>query len=163
MFFESRGSLLVAGILLLAGFACFFLWREDADSARREKTTVGVIDDISGGRGTTYYFEFVIDGVKLYGESGSCRTALTPKGCKIGAPVLVYYDQNSTLRSKLEQFGAASSDDFAIGSCMVFGAFMVTLMHFLARRVIGSDDETDEIDVDRPDEGPETIHVVPGE
>ncbi len=163
MFFESRGSLIVAGILLLAGFACFLLWQEDTDSARREKTTVGVIDDIGGGRGAIYYFEFEIDGVKLYDEDSSCRTALTPKGCKIGAPVLVYYDRNPALRTKLKEFGAASSDDFAIGSCMVFGAFMVILMHFLARRVIGSDDESDDIDVDRPDEGPETIHVVPGE
>jgi hypothetical protein len=169
-FFCSRGSLIVAGILLLAGCTCFFNWREDADSAKREKTTVGVIDGVSGGRhGATYYYEFEVDGVRIDDESSSCRTALTPKECKVGAQVLVYYDHNPALRSKLKEFGAVSNDDFAIGSCFVFGAFMVTLMHFLSRRVIGSDDDTDDDDSDsdggergRPSsDQPDDLHVVP--
>jgi len=164
MFFESRGSLIVASILLLAGCACFFLWREDSDSARRERTTVGVITDRSGGRsGTSYDYRFEIDGVAIYDESSSCRTALTPKGCKIGAPVLVYYDQNSTLRSKLKEFGVASSEDLTTGFCMVFGGLLITVLHFLFKRALDSPDESDDIDIDRPDQGPETIHVVPGE
>jgi hypothetical protein len=162
-FFCSRGSLLVAGILLLAGCACFFLSREDADSARREKTTVGVIDDIGGGRGASYFYEVEIDGVKLYGESGSCQTALSPRGCRVGAPVLVYYDHNPELRTKLKEFGASSSDDLTTGVCMALGGFLLIVMHFLSRRVLENPDDSDDNDIDRPDEGPANIHVVPDE
>ena len=169
-FFCSRGSLLVAAILLIAGCFCFSNWREDADSAGREKTTVGVITDLIGGRhGTSYYYSFKIDGAAFNDETGSCETALSQRGCKVGAPVTVYYDQNSALRSKLEEFGSASRDDFAIGSCLVFGGFMVTLMHFLSRRVLGNDDDTGDADSDsdgeehgRPSsDEPDDLHIVP--
>jgi hypothetical protein len=162
-FFCSRGSLLVAGILLLAGCACFFNWREDADSAGREKTTVGVIDGVSR---SGYYFEFELDGVKIYAASSSCETALTPRGCEVGAPVRVYYDPNPTHRAKLKELGAVGGAEFVTGVDFVFVGMMLIVLHFLTLRVLGPDesDESDEddIDVDRPDEGPETIHVVPG-
>ena|ERR1700733_14117420 len=160
-FLSSRGSLIVASILLFAGCVCFFLSREDADSARREKATVGVIDGVSGGRGASYYFEFEIDGAKLYGESGSCETALSSRGCTVGAPVLVYFDRNPSLRSKLKEFGAASSDDLITGFWMAFGSLLIVVLHFLFRRALESPDESDEVDVDRLDKRPEVIHVVP--
>jgi hypothetical protein len=168
-FLCSRGSLIVAAILLLAGCFCFSNWRKDVDSARREKTTVGVITDLIRGRhGTSYYYSFKIDGAAFNDETDSCQTARTPRGCKVGAPVTVYYDQDSAYRSKLEEFGSASRDDFAIGFCLVFGGFMLILMHFLSRRVLGSgDDADDDSDSDgeapgRPSgDQPDDLHVVP--
>jgi hypothetical protein len=162
-FLSSRGSLIVAGILLLAGCVCFFLSRKDAASARREKTTIGLIDGVSGGRHTSYYFEFKLDGVKIYDESGSCQTALSSRGCEVGAPVLVYYDHDSELRTKLKEFGAASSDDSITGFFMVFGGLLIIVLHFLFKRALESPDDSDGIDVDQTDEGPEAIHVVPDE
>jgi len=163
MFLSSRGSLLVAGILLLAGCVCFVLSKKDADSATREKTTVGVITHVSGGRSSSYEYEFEIDGVRLYDDSGTCRTALTPKGCRVGASVLVYYDHDPTLRTRLQEFGAASRAEFSTGVWMCFAGLLLIVLHFISRKVIGSPDESDEIDTDPPDEAHEIVHIVPNE
>jgi hypothetical protein len=162
-FLSSRGSLIVVVILLLAGCACFYLSWKDADSAKHEKTTVGVIDGLSGGRHSSYYYEFEMDGVTLYDESGSCRTALSPRGCVVGAPVLVYYDHDPAFRTKLKEFGAASRDDLLTGLFMVFVGLFITILHFLFRRALESPDESDDVDTDRPNGRPEAIHVVPDE
>jgi hypothetical protein len=161
-FFSARGSLIVAGILLLAGCACFFLWREDADAAKREKTTVGIIDGISR---SGYDFEFELDGVKIYDASTSCEAALTPRGCEVGAPVRVYYDPNPTHRANLRELGAVGNDEFFTGVGFVFVGLMLIVMHFLTLRALGPDDpdESDDVDDDPPDQHPDGIHVVPGE
>jgi hypothetical protein len=147
MFFSSRGSLIVAAILFLAGCASFYLYWRDSESAKREKTTVGVVTYFSGGRSTTIQYKFEIDGIALYGETGTCRTALTSKGCVVGAPVLVYYDHNPALVTKLIEFGDASRRDWFTGFGMVFVGFLITLMHFLSRSRFyspaSSDDDED--------------------
>ncbi len=162
-FLSSRGSLLVAGILLLGACVCFLLSRNDADSATRERTTVGVIDGFSGGRGGTYYFEFELDGQKHYDASPVCRTALTPKGCKFGARVLVYYDRSPSLRTKLKEFGEASRDNLATGFWLAVLGLLLIVLHFTARKVIGPDepDESDQVDTHPPSKNSESLHVVP--
>jgi hypothetical protein len=134
---------------------------EYADSATREKTTIGVITYIGGGRHSSYYYEFEINGVKLYDETGSCRTALTPKGCKVGAPVLVYYDYHPTLETKLEEFGAVSRGDLLLGVWMISGGFLLIALHFVFRRALKSPDESDESETMNLSDGQEAIHVVP--
>lgn len=161
MFFESRGSLLVAGVLLLAGCGGFFWSWKYADSATREKTTTGVITYIGGGKSSHYYYEFEIDGVKLYDESRPCKTALTPRGCKVGASVLVYYDHNPTLETRLQDFGDASRGDLIFGVCMTLGGLLLIVLHFVFKKALMSPDESDEIGFDRLDPGPEIVHIDP--
>lgn len=161
MFFRSRASLLVAGFLLLAGCVWFLFSWKYADSAKREATTIGIITRVRGGRGSSYEYGFEIDGVKLFDDSSSCRTALTLKGCKVGAPVLVYYDHDPALETMLQEFGAASREEFFSGVWAVFGALLLIVAHFIFRKVLKGPDESDEIDIDRHDEGLEIVHVVP--
>jgi hypothetical protein len=77
MFFESRGSLIVAAILLVAGCYQAFSSRNFAEAAGREASTIGVITYISGGRAPSYEFRFVVNGRERSAVSGSCHTPLS--------------------------------------------------------------------------------------
>jgi hypothetical protein len=152
--------LIVAGILFLAGCACFYFYWRDSDSAKREKTTVGIVTYVSGGKSASVYYRFKIDGVVLNGGGDACRTALTSKGCAVGAPVLVYFDHNPALVTRLEDFRDASYHDWFTGFGMVFGGLLITVMHFLSRsKLYGLDSQDEEED---SSEGPaEVLHITP--
>ena len=163
MFFRSKWSLIIAGILILVGCEQFFLSRRYAVASRQETTTVGVISNVIGGRSSTYDYVFEIHGVRLQDDSGSCHTALTAQGCKVGARVLVYYVHQPALETRLQEFGDASREKLFTGiwflSC---GLLMIGLHFFLPRREKNSD-ESEETDVCAPHEEPDVLHIAPRE
>jgi|HubBroStandDraft_1064217.scaffolds.fasta_scaffold15314_2 hypothetical protein len=75
MFFRSLGSLILAAILIVVGSVQLLSGRRYADAAKSEATAVGVISYLTrGGKsGTTYNYEFEIDGIKLIQDCGTCR------------------------------------------------------------------------------------------
>jgi hypothetical protein len=148
MFFRSRISLLLANILILLGCVqLFFGWRY-ANSARREVTTIGTILYVIGGRSTTYEYVFEIDGARIQDDSGTCHTALTPRGCKVGAPVLVYYDHDPALVTMLQDFGAASREKYFMGFWMACCGLLLIGLYFTLKRTKRDDEGSEE-----PDEG----------
>jgi hypothetical protein len=163
MFFRSPVSLLLAAILLLVGSVQFFLGWSYADAAKGEATAIGAITYITGGKGgSTYNYEFEIEGVKLEQDSGTCQTPLTPQGCKVGAPVLVYYAHTPVLETRLQEFGAASREKYFKGGSMA-GCGLFLIGFYLILKKTGKDSE----EPDEPDEGgsknePEVLHIVPG-
>jgi hypothetical protein len=164
MFFRSPVSLLLAAILLLVGSVQLFQGWSYADAAKGEATAIGAITYITGGRGgSTYDYKFEIEGVKLEQDSGTCQTPLTPQGCKVGAPVLVYYAHTPVLETRRQEFGAASREKYFMGGWMVFCGLLLIGLHFLFRRALASPDEAEDTDDDKLDDGPEIVHVVPGE
>jgi hypothetical protein len=135
-----------------------------ADGAKGEETVIGSITYIAGGRGgSTYDYEFEIEGVKLEQDSGTCQTPLTPQGCKVGAPVLVYYAHTPALETRLQEFGAASREKYFMGGWMVFCGLLLIGLHFIFKRALASPDESEDTDVDKPGDIAEEIHVVPHE
>jgi hypothetical protein len=97
----------------------FYAWKY-AEAAKHEATAVGVITYVTEGRSRSYDYEFQIDGVRLIQDSDTCKTALTPQGCKVGSSVLVYYAHLPVLIARLQEFGAASRETFVWGSFFVF-------------------------------------------
>jgi hypothetical protein len=109
MFFRSPLSLLLAAILIVFGSVQLFFGWSYGEAAKSEATAIGVITYMSDGRDSYYNYAFEINGVKLQQDCGTCRTALSPLGCKVGAPVLVYYAHTPVLETRLQEFGAVSS------------------------------------------------------
>ena len=147
MFFRSPVSLLLAAILLLVGSVQFFLGWSYADAAKGEATAVGAITYITGGRGgSTYDYEFEIEGVKLEQDSGTCQTALTSQGCKVGAPVLVYYAHTPVLQTRLQEFGTASREKYFKGGTMAGCGLFLTGFYLILKKTGKGSGETDEPD-----------------
>ncbi len=164
MFFQSRRSLILAAILIVVSSVQFFLAWSYADAAKGEATAIGTITYITSGRGgSTYDYKFEIDGVKLQQDSGTCQTPLTPQGCKVGAPVLVYYAHTPVLETRLQEFGAARREKLFMGSWLAFCGLLLIGLHFLFKRALKSPDESEDADIDKPGDIAEEIHVVPHE
>lgn len=146
-------------MLIVVGCVQFVLSRRYANAARQEATTAGVISHITGGRTTTYDYVFKIDGVQLYDDSSSCHTALTPKGCKVGAPVLVYYAHLPVLETRLQEFGEASREKLFTSIGMVSAGFLLITLFFILKKTRRDSDQLGDVpDGDR--ENPDSLHVV---
>jgi hypothetical protein len=144
-------------------------------AAKHEKTTVGHIVGIPGGRGGWSYV-FSIDGVKVDDSSQVCETPLAPGAC-ISGPVLVYYSYEPFRNSRLEDFSVASKNAYRTGKlalavCLPLLALSLTGFVILARKS-RRDDDSDSGD-DRSDseeerlerkssDQPEDLHIVPNE
>jgi hypothetical protein len=163
MFFRSQVSLIIAGILILFGCAQFFISWRCAGASRPEATTVGVIYNVIGGKGSTYEYVFKIDGVQLRDESGSCHTALTLQGCKVGAPVLVYYVHQPGLETRLQEFGDASREKLFTGIWLVSFGLLLIGMYFFLQRTAENSGESEDPDESARSEEPEVLHIVPSE
>ena len=163
MLFESRGSLLVAAILLVAGCFQTISSRRFAEAAGREASAVGVITYVSGGRGQSYYFGFVVNGYRRSGLSASCHTPLSYNGCVVGAPVRVYYDPAQIVETTLQEYGDRARGMLSLGICFILGGLLVTALHFVFRRMEkdpSGDGDSDEQDSSDPnDDTP--LHVTP--
>ena len=120
MFFESRGSLIVAAILVIAGCYQAVSSRKFAEAASREASTVGVITYISGGRSPSYEFKFVVNGGQRIAVSGSCRTLLN--GCAVGKPVRVYYDPAQIVPTTLQEYGDRAREMLTVGMFLIVGS-----------------------------------------
>jgi hypothetical protein len=161
MISQSAASLVAAGALVLMGCIQLLLGWRYAEAAKQESTAVGVITYIVGDRwGDTYDYAFEIDGVKLQQDSGVCRTALSPQGCKVGASVLVYYAHLPVLRTRLQEFGSASREKSFFGVCWIACGLLFFGMQFLSKRGVKESKESDE--TLRSDELGE-FQIAPGE
>ncbi len=155
MFFRSSVSLFLAAILLLVGSVQFFLGWSYADAAKGEATAIGAITYITGGKGgSTYNYEFKIEGVKLVQDSGTCQTPLSPQGCEVGAPVLVYYAHTPVLETRLQEFGAASREKYFKGGWMAGCGLLLISLHLLFKRALASPDEAEDTEEDKPVDEP---------
>jgi hypothetical protein len=161
MFFESRGSLIVAAILLIAGCYEAVSSREFAEAASREASTMGVITYISGGRAPSYEFKFVVNGHQRMARSGSCRTLLN--GCAVGKPVRVYYDPAQIVATTLQEYGDRAWEMLIVGVFFILGGLLVTVLHFVFGRMEKDSDEDE--DSDGPGESSSRddipLHVTP--
>jgi hypothetical protein len=164
MFFRSPKSLLLAAILLVVGSAQFFLGWTYADAAKGEATATGTITYITGGRGgSTYNYKFEIDGVKLEQDSGTCQTPLTPQGCKVGAPVLVYYAHIPVLETRLQEFGAASREKYFMGGWMAGCGLLLIGLYLILKKAEKGSEEPDEPDESGRKNEADVLHIVSGE
>jgi hypothetical protein len=163
LFFGSRLSLIVAAILILAGSFQAVSSHKFAEAASREASTVGVITYVSGGRGSTYEFRFVVDGRQRSSVTASCHTPLSYNGCAVGEPVRVYYDPAHFVATTLQEYGDRARGMLFLGVCFILGGLLVTILHFVFSGIEkgsdgdGDSDETG--DSDREDDIP--LHVTP--
>lgn len=101
MFFRSQKSLVLAVILIAVG--CFQLLKGSyyREASKREGATVGTLIYVHHGKGSIYRYKFEVNGVAIIDDSDTCKTALTPAGCRNGAVVLVYYDRDQVTKTLL--------------------------------------------------------------
>lgn len=145
--------ILVGGFQLLSGLSY-------ADVARREATTVGTISRVDCGRTCTFVYVFKINGVGIQDDTNTCRTSLSPQRCRVGAPVLVYYDPENVSQTLLQDFRAASRGRIFFGIWMVScGLLLMGLRLILDKR----EKNSSEIEQRENPGEDEVLHVAPGE
>ena len=94
--------------ILIGGYQCI-RGHNYSVAAQHETTTVGNIERVHvSTKGTTYFYQFSINGVRMDDYSDVCRTPLAPGACNNHGPVLVYYSYQPYANSRLEDFAAAS-------------------------------------------------------
>jgi len=118
-----------------------------------------VISHVTRGRTTTYEYVFKIGQVQLYGDNSSCHTALSSNGCKVGAPVLVYYAHLPVLETRLQEFGEAGRDKLLTCIWMISSGFLMIALFFVFKRTGGSDESEDTHE--NLSEAPDDLHIVP--
>lgn len=145
--------ILVGGFQLVSGLTY-------ADAAKREATTVGTILRVDCGRSScTYVYVFEINGVRIQDDTTTCRTALSQQRCKVGTPVLVFYDSENVSGTLLQEFGEASRQRIFFGIGMIScGLLFVVVKFFLERRKVS--DDSDEADPSADAEDSDVLHVV---
>jgi len=163
MFSRSWKSLLLAKVLILVGCVLLFFGWTYGDAAKREARTVGTITRVDCGRSCTYVYIFKANDVRIQGDSSTCHTALTHEGCKVGAPVLVYYDPQHLSETMLEEFGAASRERYFIGTWMVASGLALIGVYFILKKGVKDPEKPDEPDESGRNGEPDVLHVVPGE
>lgn len=129
MFLRTEKSTVLAAILLV--FSSYELIRGSiyTKAAKRELTTVGTITNVHYGKGgPSYRYVFYLNGERIKDESGTCKTPLTPQGCREGAAVQVYYDPNDLSVTQLHEFGADGRSRLIVGSlCATSGVLLIGL------------------------------------
>jgi hypothetical protein len=163
MFFRSGVSIVLGVILIAVGIVQLMMGWSYTEVSKREATTVGRIVHVFHGKSTIYKFLFQANGVAIRGDTGTCRTALTLAGCQEGAPVRVYYDPQQVTGALLEDFGAAAREKKFLGALMATCGLLLIGLHFVFKKALASPDESDEIDYDKGDDGPDNLHVVPND
>ena len=129
MFLRTEKSTVLAAILVIFGSYELIRGSIYAKAAKRELTTVGVITDVHYGKGgPSYQYVFYFNGEPIKDESGTCKTPLTPQGCREGAAVRVYYDPNDLSVTQLDEFGADGRSRLIVGSlCATSGILLIGL------------------------------------
>jgi hypothetical protein len=133
----------------------------DRDAAKHEATAPGVIVRVYHGKGTTYDYEFRVNGVLMRDSSGSCRTPLTPGDCKVGGQVLVYYTYEPSTDSKLEDFADASREALQLGIWTVPIGVLLTGGSLLARKLVGASESSEDDDDSSKEDDSEVISIAP--
>ena len=84
-------------------------------AAQHEVTTIGHMLQVHHGKGTSYHYEFSVNGAKVDDDSDVCTTPLASDACWNNGPVLVYYSYEPFANSRLEDFSVAGSHAYRIG------------------------------------------------
>lgn len=85
-------------------------------AAQHEATTVGHMLQVHHGKGgTSYHYEFSVNGARVDDDSDVCTTPLKSDACWNNGPVLVYYSYEPYANSRLEDFSLAGSHAYRIG------------------------------------------------
>jgi len=155
--------LLLAKVFIVVGCVLLFFGWTYWDVAKREATMIGTISRVDCGRGCTFVYIFKVNGIKIQDDSSTCHTALTPRGCNVGAPVLVYYDPQHLSETMLEEFGAASRERYFMGVWMVGCGLLLIGLYFILKKVRKGSEEPDEPDESRRNGESDVIHIAPVE
>lgn len=156
--------------ILIGGYQCI-RGHNYSVAAQHETTTVGNIERVHvSTKGTTYFYQFSINGVRMDDYSDVCRTPLAPGACNNHGPVLVYYSYQPYANSRLEDFAAASVHAYRIGiptiaislPLYVLGYAVIAIVIRKSKRDDDSDPE-DQKGRSKSDDLPDVIHIVPGE
>jgi len=149
--------------MIVVGGALFMFGWTYADAARREATVVGRISGRDCGRTCNYDYVFRFNSVNIQDRTNTCKTALTNEGCKVGAPVLVYYDPEDASVSALQEFGAAARGRMFMGAWMVVCGLVLLGVYFILNRAGGGSGEAQDPDDGTKSVGSGVLHVAPGE
>lgn len=163
MFFRSSKAILLAIILMVVGGAQFLMGLSYEEASKREATTVGTLVRAEHGRTSTYEYQFKMNGVSIRDSSDTCRTALSPAGCKVGAPVLVYYDPEQVAGTQLQEYGVAGRGKIFFGVWMMISGLFVIGLYFLLNRVTTDQSTSEATDEDQRGNESEAIHITPVE
>jgi hypothetical protein len=140
-------------------------------AAQHEATTVGRIVEVAHGKsGTTYRYQFSVNGLKVDDYSEVCATALEAGACSNNGRVLVYYSYQPYSNSRLEDFAVASTDAYdnaklalAIGlPLLVLSGTGIAIRGRRERREDGSEPD-EEKGRSKTDDLPDAIHIAPEE
>ena len=134
MFVRSAKSVVLAVILIAVGGFQLIWGLTYSDAAERETSTVGSLSNVQCGRGCTYTYVFTVNDVKIVDDSNTCKTPLTSRGCKNGAPVRVYYDPEDFSTNLLEEFAAAGRARIFMGVWMLSCGLILIGVNFLLNR-----------------------------
>jgi hypothetical protein len=163
MFFRSGKAQILGIIMLVVGGVLSMLGWSYADAAKREATAVGVIKQVNCGRGCTYAYVFKFNDVSIEDQSSTCNTALTQQGCKVGAPVLVYYDPEDPTENALEEFRAASRARGFMGIWMISCGLILIGVNFILNKTSKGAEEPDDRDGSERSGESDVLHIAPGE
>lgn len=156
--------------IIIGGYQCV-MGHNYSVAAQHEATTVGHIERVHvSTKGTTFFYQFSVNGVKMDDYSDVCRTPLAPGACKNHGPVLVYYSYEPYSNSRLEDFVAASAHAYRIGipTIAISLPLYVLACAVIAIVIRGSKREDDSDTADekgrsKSDDLPDEIHIAPGE
>jgi hypothetical protein len=164
MFFRSPSSFLAAIALSVVGLFLFASGWTYADAAKRERTTAGTITHVDCGRSScAYQYVFKVNGVAISDQTSTCRTALTPLGCRKDASVKVYYDPQDLSSNLLEEFGYAGRGRLFLGTWMVGCGLLLIGLYFLLNKLRPKSGSSENPDGPISADASDSIHVVPSE
>jgi hypothetical protein len=172
VFLRTEKSTVLAAILVVFGSYELIRGSIYTMAAKRELATVGTITDVHYGKGgPSYQYVFYFNGERIKDESGTCKTALTPRGCREGAVVRVYFDPNDLSVTQLDEFGADGRSRLIVGTlCAASGILLIGLYLALNKwwpDTDGSDyrdgesNSEDEEPERKSSDQPDDLHIVP--
>jgi hypothetical protein len=161
MWFRSSKSLVLAVILIGIGFVQLMMGLSYMQVSKREASTVGTVTRVDCGRSCTYAYTFEVNEVRIRDDSSTCDTALTRAGCKVGAPVLVYYDPQNLSETMPEEFGAASRERYFMGGWMAGCGLLLIGLNFILKKTLKDSEEPEERDKSGPDDESEVLSIAP--
>ena len=157
-----RRTLLPAAICLIS-FGCaqlFLAWRY-SDASRREVSTVGTIIHVHHGKGTTYLYEFQVNGVTIRDDSDTCVTSIFPPACEEGGQVLVYYDPDDPSLSKMQELLAASRKKLFWAAWTTGIGLLLLWLHFWNKGNGANSENSEKPDAGEQNEQPKVLHIAP--
>lgn len=165
MFFRSEKSPLLAAVLILVGLFQLTSGLTYAGAAKREASTVGLLSSVQCGRTCTYAYVFTVNDVKISDDSSTCKTPLTSRGCRKGAPVRVYYDPEDLSTNFLEEFHLAARGRIFFGTWMISCGLLLICLYFILNKFGKNSEDAGDPDQDNGNSDvageSDVLHVTP--